>query len=128
MVCRKDVGNGRFDKTMIILTRLAPTILEIAIIGVATNEDLRDLLQAFEKETDRGAVAILLNVLGRTERAAMVDLFYRHIAGRYMSQVSRMALVGPTSEEELAMIGVSLDTEVEAFEDKPTAIKWLKGR
>ena len=111
---------------MIIMTRLAPGIIEIAVINAATDADVRDAFQNLRQEAGDGHVSVLANVIERTNRAPTIELFYRHIAGALADKIDRVAIVGESNDEEVNTISEALRSEVKVFREKPGAIAWLR--
>jgi len=114
------------EGTMIIMTRLAPGIIEIAVINAATDADVRDAFQNLRQEAGDGHVSVLANVIERTNRAPTIELFYRHISGALADKIDRVAIVGESNDEEVNTISEALRSEVKVFREKPGAIAWLR--
>ncbi len=111
---------------MITITRLAPGLLEIGIIGAPTDAEVRDIFEALRRETEEEKVSLLANVSDRTGRAPTIELFYRHIAGELADKIDRVGIVGEADESETRAMAEALNADVKAFSDKPAAIVWLK--
>ncbi len=111
---------------MITMTRLAPGVIEIAVIDAATDVEVRDAFQNLRQEAGDGYVSVLANVIDRTSRAPTIELFYRHIAGALADKIDRVAIVGESNDEEVNSISEAMQSEVKQFADKPAAIAWLR--
>jgi len=111
---------------MIVTTSLAPGIFEIAVVGAASNDDLRGILRIVERESEDGEIAMLANFQQRTARAEFIDVFYKHMAAEFAGRISKFAIVGATDAHELEQISTTLEIHAQSFDDKPSAIAWLK--
>ncbi len=111
---------------MITITRLAPGVIEIAVIDAATDVEVRDACQPLRQEAGDGYVSVLANVIERTSRAPTIELFYRHIAGALADKIDRVAIVGDSNDEEVNSVSEALRSEVKVFGEKPGAIAWLR--
>ncbi len=111
---------------MITMTRLAPGVIEIAVIDAATDVEVRDAFQNLRQEAGDGYVSVLANVIDRTSRAPTIELFYRHIAGALADKIDRVAIVGESNDEEVNSISEALRSEVKVFGEKSGAIAWLR--
>ncbi len=111
---------------MITMTRLAPGVIEVAVIDAPTDAEVGDVFQTLRREAGDGCVSVLANVSERTSRAPTIELFYRHIAGALADKIDRVAIVGDSNDEEINSISEALRSEVKVFGEKPGAIAWLR--
>ena len=114
--------------TMITITQLGTSIIEIAVLETPSEDDISNAMYAISKQTEAAPVGLLADMGGRSRPEAVLDLIFDYVAPRYSKRFIKVALLGEVGDEVLEDIQVAFTAPTSVFSDKHDAMAWLRSQ